>query len=130
METFIDFDRFLAEREGRKLTVRVFGRDCRVPAELPWHYVLRVDEMLRGGPGVSGTENLKLLKQMFRPEDYEYVTGHPEFRASYVWELIARTWLRAGESAPEKRSPAFRTEDEVKIEQTRADASKKAGSAR
>ena len=128
-DDFVDFDRFLAERERRELTVRIFGRDCRVPLELPWHYVLKVDAMLHGGPAVSGAENVALLKRMFAPEDYEFITGHPDFRASYIWELIARTWLRAGE-APSRKEPAFRTEDEVKIERTRAAAPKKGRSAR
>lgn len=131
MDQLIDFDRFLAEREQQKRIVRIFGRDCPVPSELPWTYVLKVDAMLHGGPRVSGTDNLELLRRMFSPEDYAFIVGHPEFRASYVWELIARTWLRAGddEGRP-KAGPVFRTEDEVKIEQTRADAPKKERSAR
>ena len=129
MPKFIDFDRFLAERERRMVTVRIFGRDCEAPAELPWHYVLKVDAMLHGGPAIPGEDNLAILKQMFSPEDYEFITGHPEFRASYVWELIARTWLRAQEDEPPK-GPVFRTEDEVKIEKTQSGSSKKARSAR
>ncbi len=131
MNNFIDFDRFLAERERRMLTVRIFGRDCQVPAELPWHYVLKVDAMLRGGPNISGADNLAILRQMFSPEDYAFITGHPDFRASYVWELIARTWLRAGDGEPEAGgAPVFRTEDDVKIERTRVQSPKKGPSAR
>lgn len=127
---YIDFDRFLAER-GRQMTVvHIFGRDCRVPVELPWHYVLKVDAMLRGGPAVSGMDNLAVLKQMFAPEDFEFITRHPEFRASHVWELIARTWLRTGEDAPEEKGPVFHTEDDVKVEKTQGGASKKDESAR
>ena len=124
-DKFIDFDRFLAEREQRMTTVHIFGRDCKVPAELPWHYVLKVDAMLHGGPAVPGADNLAILKQMFAPEDYEFITTHPEFRASYVWELIARTWLRAEDDAPANEGPVFRTEDDVKIEKTRGKAAKK-----
>ena len=127
-DRFVDFDRFLAERERRMMIVRIFGRDCAVPAELPWHYVLKVDAMLHGGGAVSGEENFAILKQMFAPEDFAFITEHPEFRASYVWELIARTWLR--EDADEEKGPVFRTEDDVKIERTRGGASKKARSAR
>ena len=129
-DKFVDFDRFLAEREKRMTTVRIFGRECRVPAELPWHYVLKVDAMLHGGPAVPGEENLAILKQMFSPEDYEFITGNPEFRASYVWELIARTWLRADGDEPAEKGPVFKTEDEVKIEKTRDGGSKKGRSAR
>ena len=128
-EKFVDFDCFLAEREGREITVRVFGRDCRVPAELPWHYVLKVDAMLHGGAGIPGADNFALLKQMFRPEDFAFITGHPEFRASYVWELIARIWLRAGEEE-KAEAPAFKTEDEVRIAETRESGAKKDMSAR
>ena len=128
-DKFIDFDRFLAEREQRMTTVHIFGRDCKVPAELPWHYVLKVDAMLHGGPAVPGTDNLAILKQMFAPEDYDFITNHPDFRASYVWELIARTWLRA-EDEEENRGPVFRTEDDVKVEKTQSGASKKGRSAR
>ena len=129
-DKFVDFDRFLAEREHRMITVRIFGRECKVPAELPWHYVLKVDAMLHGGDPVPGTDNLAILKQMFSLEDYEFITQHSEFRASYVWELIARTWLRAEEDALATKEPAFRTEDDVKIEKTRDGASKKGRSAR
>ena len=129
-DKFIDFDRFLAEREQRLTTVHIFGRDCKVPAELPWHYVLKVDAMLHGGPAVPGTDNLAILKQMFTPEDYDFITQHPEFRASYVWELIARTWLRAEDDAPADKGPVFRTEDDVKVEKTQNGASKKGQSAR
>ena len=129
-DRFVDFDRFLAEREQRMTTVRIFGRDCRVPVELPWHYVLKVDAMLHGGSNISGEENLAILKQMFAPEDYEFITTHPEFRASYVWELIARTWLRADSDEPADNGPVFRTEDDVKIERTQDGASKKGRSAR
>ena len=129
-DKFVDFDRFLAERERRMTTVRIFGRDCKVPAELPWHYVLKVDAMLRGGTAVPGEDNLALLRQMFAPEDYDFITRHPEFRASYVWELIARTWLRDEDETPAHQGPVFRTEDDVKIEKTRESASKKGRSAR
>ena len=129
-DKFVDFDRFLAERERRMTTVRIFGRDCRAPAELPWHYVLKVDAMLHGGPAVPGEDNLAILRQMFAPEDYDYITQHPEFRASYVWELIARTWLRDEDDAVTEKGPVFRTEDEVKIKKTRDSAPKKGRSAR
>ena len=129
-DKFVDFDRFLAERGQRMITVRIFGRDCRVPAELPWYYVLKVDAMLHGGPAVPGEDNLAILERMFAPEDYAFIVGHPEFRASHVWELIARTWLSAEEDAPERGGPVFRTEDEVKIERTRDGGPKKERSAR
>ena len=29
----LDFDHFIAERENAKMTIRIFGRDCVVPAE-------------------------------------------------------------------------------------------------
>ena len=129
-DKFVDFDRFLAEREQRMFTVRIFDRDCKVPAELPWHYVLKVDAMLHGGDPVPGQDNLAILEQMFAPEDYAFITAHPEFRASYVWELIARTWLRAEDDAPADKGPVFKTEDDVKVEQTRGGAAKKERSAR
>ena len=130
MPKFVDFDRFLAERERRMISVRIFGRECEVPAELPWHYVLKVDGMLRGGPAVSGGDNLEILKQMFSPEDFAFITGHSEFRASYVWELIARVWLREDGDVDAKKGPVFRTEDELRIERTRDGAKKKERSAR
>ena len=129
-DRFVDFDRFLAEREQQMTTVRIFGRDCRVPAELPWHYVLKLEAMRQGGTRMDGAEHLALLEQMFTPEDHAFITQHPEFRASLVMELIARTWLRAGEDAQEEKGPVFRTEDDVKVEETQAGASKKGGSAR
>lgn len=109
-----DFDRFIAEKEGAKMTVRILGRDIEVPSELPWHYVMKVERFLKGGEGISGAENIALLKQMLKPEDYEYITNHPEFRASWFWDLIAYTWLRA-EDAPAKE-PEFKSEDDVKVE--------------
>ena len=129
-DKFIDFDRFLAEREQRMTSVRIFGRECKVPAELPWHYVLKVDAMLHGGPAVPGMDNLAILKQMFSPEDYAFIVQHPEFRASYVWELIARTWLRADEEDSKDEGPVFRTEDDLKVEETQDGKGKKGRSAR
>lgn len=120
----LDFDQFLAEREDRTMIVRVFGRDCEVPVELPWAYVLKVQGMLKGQISISGEENMKLLAQMFAPEDFQYITEHPEFRASYVWELIAYTWMR-GDEDKKPKGPVFKTEDDVKIEQTQAGAAKK-----
>ncbi|MGN0773487.1 MAG: hypothetical protein ACI4MP_06810 [Candidatus Ventricola sp.] len=120
----VDFDQFLAEREDRTMTVRVFGRECEVPVELPWAYVLKIQGMLRGQLQISGEENMKLLQQMFSEDDFAFITGHPEFRISYVWDLIAYTWLSAAE---EKKSdgPVFRTEDDLKVEQTQASSEKK-----
>lgn len=121
-----DFDRFISEREQISITVRVFGRECKVPSELPWHYVMKVEDLLHKGKTISGEDNFKLLQQMFSKEDYEYITNHPEFRPSYVWELIAFTWLRSTpEDTSGPKTPVFKTEDEVKIEQTRNGAEKK-----
>ena len=120
----VDFDQFLAEREDRTMTVRVFGRECEVPVELPWAYVLKIQGMIRGQLQISGEENMNLLRQMFSAEDFAYITGHPEFRISYVWDLIAYTWLSA-EDEKKPAEPVFRTEDDVKIEQTQAGAEKK-----
>ena len=123
-----DFDRFMAEREERKMTVRILGRDVEVPAELPWEYVMKVERMLRTGEPVSGRENIDLMRRMLREEDYEYITRHPAFRASWFWEIIAFAWLRSEEASD--GAPGFRCEDDVKAEETQADASKKARSAR
>lgn len=119
-----DFDKFIAEREGAKIQVRIFGRECSVPSELPWYFMMKVERMFRTGESISGEENIALVKQMLSPEDFEYVTTHPEFRASYFWQLIAFVYLHREE--PEKPvGPVFKTEDDVKIEKTQAGASKK-----
>lgn len=125
-----DFDRFIAEREDKKITVRIFGRECKVPSELPWHYMLKVEGMLNKKLRISGEDNMNLLKQMFAPDDFEFIINNPDFRASYVWELIAYTWLRDDEADKKDKEPVFRTEDDVKVEKTQAGASKKGRSAR
>ena len=112
-----DFDRFLAEREGRGMELRILGRTCAVPAELPWWYMLLVERMLREGEPIPGEVNVRLLKQLLSEEDYAYITGHPEFRASWFWEIIAFGWLR-GDDTP-ALTPGFRTEDDMKVEATR-----------
>ena len=122
-----DFDRFLAEREARPMKLRILGRECAVPAELPWWYVLKVERMLRQGVPIPGEENAALLRQLLRAEDYEYVVHHPEFRASWFWEIIAFGWLRDEEEAPAK--PGFRTEDDIKVAVTREAAAKNGSSA-
>ena len=119
-----DFDRFMAEREDEKLCLRILGRDCMVPRELPWSYMLRVERMLRTGEAVSGEENIALLRQVLSPEDFDYLTRHPAFKASWFWEIIAFGWLRADET----EKPGFVTEDDLKIKST--DAGKNPGSAR
>lgn len=124
MATVKDFDRFIAEREDKKITVRIFGRDIQVPAELPWHYVMKVERMFREKTPISGEDNANLIRQMLSPDDYKFVTEHPDFRASYFWELIAFTWLR-NEEAENPKTPVFKTEDEVKVEETQKNSSKK-----
>ncbi len=121
-----DFDRFISEREDKKMTVRVFGRECKVPSELPWHYVMKVEALLHKGVTIPGEENFKLLKQMFSDEDYKYITEHPDFRPSYVWELIAFTWLRQNEDEkPAQKVHEFRTEDDMRIDKTRGGSGEK-----
>lgn len=122
-----DFDRFMAEREDEKLCLRILGRDCMVPRELPWSYMLKVERMLQTGEAVSGEDNIALLKQVLLPEDFDYLTHHPSFRASWFWEIIAFGWLRDEEEAPAK--PGFRTEDDMKVAVTREAAAKNGSSA-
>ena len=107
-----DFDRFMAEREGREKRLRILGREIAVPVELPWWYVMKVERMLKEGGSISGEENIALLRQLMKPEDYRYVTEHREFRASWFWEIIAFGWLRddAGDDA---EGPRFRAEDDA-----------------
>lgn len=112
-----DFDRFLAEREGRSMRLRILGREVEVPSELPWWYVMKVERLLNEGTPVSGEENAALLRQLLREEDYEYIVRHPQFRASWFWEIIAFGWLRG--DGEEERAPGFRTEDELKVDSTR-----------
>ena len=119
-----DFDRFMAEKEDEKLCLRILGRNCMVPRELPWSYMLRVERMLRTGEPVSGEENIALLKQVLSPEDFDYLTHHPSFKASWFWEIIAFGWLRSDET----EKPGFVTEDDVKVKST--DVRKNPGSAR
>lgn len=117
-----DFDRFLAERGGRTMKLRILGREIAVPAELPWWYVMKVERLLKEGTPIPGEENAALLRQLLRTEDYEYVVGHPEFRASWFWEIIAFGWLRdSDEGAVET---GFRTEDDLRVAATREDAAK------
>ena len=123
-----DFDRFMAEREQKPMAVRILGRDCLVPRELPWSYMLKVERMLKTGEPIPGEENIALLKRVLSPEDYAYVTGHPDFRASWFWEIIAFAWLRAEPEGAPKRG--FVTEDDVRVERTRASRPKKRRSAR
>ena len=123
-----DFDRFMAEREDEKMKVRILGRDVELPAELPWEYVMKVERMLRTGEPISGRENIDLMRRMLDPEDYEYITRHPDFRASWFWEIIAFAWLRSEGASDD--APRFRCEDDVKAEETQVDVSKKARSAR
>lgn len=124
-----DFDRFMAERERGGMRVRILGRDCEVPRELPWHYMLKVERMLQTGEPIPGEDNIALVKRLLLPEDYEYVTGHPDFRASWFWELIAFAWLR-GDGEGAASAPGFVTEDDTRVARTREVRPKKRGSAR
>ena len=117
-----DFDRFLREREGRGMRIRVLGRELEAPTELPWWYVLKVERLLKTGAPISGEENAALLRQLLKPEDYDFIVHHPEFRASWFWEIIAFGWLREGDGADAE--PAFRTEDDLKVARTREDRGK------
>ena len=107
MSEKLNFDRFMAERDGEMLTVRALGRDLRVKKELPWWYVMKLDRLLHDETPISGEENAALLKQMLDADDYAYLINHPEFRGSWFWELLAFIWLRGdGEAA------VFTTEDD------------------
>ena len=119
-----DFDRFMAEREDARMAVKVLGREISVPRELPWYYMLKVDRLVRSGEPISGEDNERLLRQVLSKEDYDYLTGHPSFRASWFWEIIAFGWLRSDET----EKPGFVTEDDVKVKST--DSGKNPGSAR
>ena len=121
-----DFDRFMAEREDARMAVKVLGREISVPRELPWYYMLKVDRLVRSGEPISGEDNERLLRQVLSKEDYEYLTGHPSFRASWFWEIIAFTWLRSDEKKP---GDSFTTEDDERVRRTR-DGRGKAESAR
>ena len=121
-----DFDRFMAEREDARMAVKVLGREISVPRELPWYYMLKVDRLVRSGGPISGEDNEKLLRQVLSKEDYDYLTGHPSFRASWFWEIIAFTWLRSDEKKP---GDGFTTEDDERVRRTR-DGRGKAESAR
>ena len=110
------------------MRLNIFGRVCEVPRELPWDYVLKVERMLRQKEGISGADNIAMLQRLLSPEDYEYVTGHPEFKASYFWEIIAFGWLREEPGAEE--SAAFRREDDLPVEKAQAARPKKRQSAR
>ena len=121
-----DFDRFMAEREDARMAVKVLGREISVPRELPWYYMLKVDRLVRSGEPISGEDNEKLLRQVLSKEDYDYLTGHPSFRASWFWEIIAFTWLRSDEKKP---GDGFTTEDDERVRRTR-DGRGKAESAR
>ena len=94
-------------------------------AELPFDYMLKIERMVRDKVAITGEENFMLLRQMFSSDDFEYIVHHPEFRASYVWELIAFAWLRAEKEEQKPSEPVFKTEDEVKIEETKARSAKK-----
>ena len=111
-----DFDRFMAEREDARMAVKVLGREISVPRELPWYYMLKVDRLVRSGEPISGEDNERLLRQVLSKEDYDYLTGHPSFRASWFWEIIAFGWLRDGDEA--RAEPVFRTEDDMKVRET------------
>ena len=121
-----DFDRFMAEREDARMAVKVLGREISVPRELPWYYMLKVDRLVRSGEPISGEDNERLLRQVLSKEDYDYLTGHPSFRASWFWEIIAFTWLRSDEKKP---GDGFTTEDDERVRRTR-DGRGKAESAR
>ena len=121
-----DFDRFMAEREDGRMAVKVLGREISVPRELPWYYMLKVDRLVRSGEPISGEDNERLLRQVLSKEDYDYLTGHPSFRASWFWEIIAFTWLRSDEKKP---GDGFTTEDDERVRRTR-DGRGKAESAR
>ena len=121
-----DFDRFMAESEDARMAVKVLGREISVPRELPWYYMLKVDRLVRSGEPISGEDNERLLRQVLSKEDYDYLTGHPSFRASWFWEIIAFTWLRSDEKKP---GDGFTTEDDERVRRTR-DGRGKAESAR
>ena len=125
-----DFDQFLAEREDKTMIITVFGRQCEVPIELPWLYMMKIERFVKSKIPISGEENMALLSQMFKPDDYKYIVEHPEFRASNIWDLIAFAWLNVGDEEKRPEGPVFRTEDDVKIEKTRANSPKKRKSAR
>lgn len=125
-----DFDRYLDEKENRKMLITIFGRKCEVPTELPYYYVLKVENMLRGGDNIPHEENVKIVKQMLKPDDFEFVTNHPDFKLSTFFDLIAFAYLRADNYEEESKEPAFETEDERKAKETQDSKSKKDQSAR
>ncbi len=128
MKEYKDFDAFIAEKEKQTKTLHILGRDCEVPLELPWWYVVKVDRMRIGGEPISGEENIEMLKYLLKPEDYEYVVNHKDFKASYFWQIIAYGWLME-EPKKKKKGGGFKTEDDVRVEKSKDESAKKSQSA-
>lgn len=127
-----NWDRFAAEREKKEIEVTIYGRKITVPAELPWYYVMKVQATLNGdSEGITPDENRQLVKDMLKPDDYEFITNHPDFKAATFFDFIAFVWLNNDdEDEEESKEPKFETEDDVKVAETQNAKPKNAGSAR
>ena len=81
-----DFDRFLREREGRGMRIRVLGRELEAPSELPWWYVMKVERLLKTGAPISGEENAALLRQLLKQHRKQQTKLRHLLRAFRVWQ--------------------------------------------
>ena len=124
MGRYIDYDKYYAEREHETTTVRIFGRDCEVPVELPFDYMMKLIKLSQEEKGASTSENLKLLSQMFKPDDYKHITTNPKFKVSDVHALVRVVWLETPDDDDGEAEEV--TEDSLIIEKSGAHQRKKA----
>lgn len=124
MGKFIDFDKYMAERGQELKTVRIFGRDCDVPQEVPFDYMMTMLKLSAEEQGMTASANIRLLQQMFKQDDYEFITTHPSFKLSDVHALVRKIWLESDDD--EADEPDEITEDNLAIEKSGANRRKKA----
>ncbi len=72
MEKYIDFDRFLQEKEEKTIRVRVYGEDVEVRSEIPMMVPMMLARASGGASGVMSEQEAGLM--VFRAADIMF--GH------------------------------------------------------
>lgn len=124
MGNYVDFDKFLSEREKETKTVKIFGRKCKVLADLPFIYMMKAIALSKEGKRPTATMNLDVLKHMFAPDDFEYISTHFEFTLPAIRAIIEKIWMSDDEE--ESNEPEEITEDDLAIQNSGIKKPKKA----
>ena len=109
---FLDFDRYLQEKDDKTVCVRVYGEDVTVKAEIPMLVPMMLSRSLGGGSDVLSDQEAGLLvfraaDQMFGKEQVDRLCAHG-MSTDDMKELMSRVFaMVSGSDEAEDEGETF-----------------------